>query len=65
MLTKLIMGKPTKLWDKYLSQALFSARVRIYVTSKISPFYLIYDIYPRISFNANLSRPEELTIDAE
>jgi hypothetical protein len=65
MLTKLIISKPTKLWDKYLPQALFSARVRIHATSKISPFYLIYGIHPRISFNANPSRPEKLTIDAE
>jgi hypothetical protein len=65
MLTKLIIDKPTKLWDKYLLQALFSARIRIHIISKISPFYLIYGIHSRISSDANLSRPEELIVDAE
>jgi transposase InsO family protein len=65
ILTKLIIDKPTKLWDEYLPQALFSARVRIYVISKISPFYLIYGIHSRIPFDANLSRPEEFIINVE
>ena len=65
MLTKLIIDKPTKLWNKYLLQALFSARIRIYATNKISPFYFIYGIHSRILSDANLSRPEELIIDAE
>jgi transposase InsO family protein len=65
ILTKLMMGKSTKLWDKYLSQTLFSARVRIHAISKISPFYFIYGIHPRIPFNANLSRLEKLIINAE
>jgi transposase InsO family protein len=55
MLTKLIIDKPTKLWDKYLFQALFSARIRIHATNKISPFYFIYGIHSRIPFDANLS----------
>jgi hypothetical protein len=60
-----MIGKPTKLWDKYLLQTLFSARVRIHAISKISPFYLIYGIHPRIPSDANPSRPEEFIVDAE
>jgi transposase InsO family protein len=65
MLTKLIMGKLTKLWNEYLFQTLFSVKVRIHATSKISPFYFIYGIHSRIPSDANLFRPEKLTIDAK
>lgn len=48
MLTKYLMGKPTKAWDLFLSQALFSARVRTHSVTGFSPFYLVYGTLPRI-----------------
>lgn len=48
MLTKYLMGKPTKLWDQYLDQALFACRVRIHSTTQTSPFYLVYGKHPRL-----------------
>jgi transposase InsO family protein len=48
MLTKYLMGKPTRLWDEYVPQALFATRVRLHSTTKMSPFYLVYGVYPRL-----------------
>jgi hypothetical protein len=64
MLTKLLLGKSTKLWDLYLDQALFSCRVRTHSTTKTSPFYLVYGKHPRIlgDHNAALSA-EAVTAD--
>ena len=41
MITKYLLGKPTKLWDLYLDQALFACRVRTHATTKTSPYYLV------------------------
>ncbi|OQD79113.1 hypothetical protein PENSOL_c337G01743, partial [Penicillium solitum] len=49
MLTKYLMGKPTRLWDEYLTQAVFAARVREHAVSKRSPYYLVYGVHPRVS----------------
>jgi transposase InsO family protein len=46
MLSKYLMGKPTRLWDEYLPQALFAARVREHATTGSSPFYLVYGQAP-------------------
>src|SRR5437667_10601805 len=46
MLGKLLLGKPTDLWDLYLDQALFACRVRTNATTKASPFYLVYGRQP-------------------
>lgn len=53
MLTKYLMDKPTRLWDEYLSQALFAARVRLHAVTKKSPFYLLYGVHPRIPADDN------------
>jgi len=48
MITKYLLGKPTKLWDLYLDQALFACRVRTHSTTHTSPFYLVYGKHPRL-----------------
>ena len=48
ILTKYLLGKPTKLWDQYLDQALFACRVRTHSTTQTSPFYLVYGKHPRL-----------------
>ena len=48
MLTRYLMGKPTRLWDEYLSQALFASRIRIHSVTGQSPFFLLYGIHPRL-----------------
>jgi hypothetical protein len=48
MLTKYLMGKPTKAWDLFLPQALFATRIRNHAVTRLSPFYLVYGIHPRI-----------------
>jgi transposase InsO family protein len=60
ILTRYLMGKPTKLWDQYLSQALFATRVRVHATTKQSPFYLLYGIHPRLPSDENPIRPIEI-----
>src|ERR1700694_61213 len=41
MLSRFLWGKPTKLWDLYLDQALFACRVHTHATTKLSPFSLV------------------------
>jgi hypothetical protein len=48
MLTKYLFGKPTRLWDLFLDQALFACRVRTQATTKTSPYYLVYGQQPRL-----------------
>ena len=48
MITKYLLGKPTKLWDLYVDQALFACRVRTHSTTKASPYYLVYGKHPRL-----------------
>jgi len=55
MLTKLLLGKSTKLWDLYLDQALFACRVRTHSTTKTSPFYLVYGKHPRLLGDQNIA----------
>ena len=63
MLTKYLLSKPTRLWDEYLHQALFAARIRTHATTDHSPFYLLYGVNPRIPSDTDLSddinAPEE------
>ncbi|QQK39479.1 Ribonuclease H-like protein [Penicillium digitatum] len=54
MLTKYCMGKPTRVWDLYLAQALFATRVREHATSGKSPFYLVYGTHPRLPGDTEL-----------
>jgi uncharacterized protein YcaQ len=53
MLTKYLVGKPTRLWDEYLHQAPFAARIRVHATTKRSPFYPVYGLHPRIPSDSN------------
>jgi transposase InsO family protein len=48
MLTKYLMGKPTRAWDLYLTQAVVAARIREHAVTKLSPFYLVYGVHPRL-----------------
>ena len=48
MLTKYLLGKPTRMWDLYLDQALFACRVRTHATTETSPYYLVYGKHPRL-----------------
>ena len=61
MLGKLLLGKPTKLWDLYLDQALFACRVRTNTTTKTSPFYLLYGQHPHLLGDASWALPNEAT----
>jgi hypothetical protein len=57
MLGKMLLGKPTKLWDLYLDQAIFACRVRTHTTTKTSPFYLLYGQQPHLLGDRNIALP--------
>ena len=61
MLGKFLLGKPTKLWDLYLDQALFACRVRTHTTTKTSPFYLLYGKQPHLLGDINKALPTDTT----
>ena len=61
MLGKMLLNKPTKLWDLYLDQAVFACRIRTHSTTKISPFYLVYGRHPQLLGDRNAALP----VDAE
>lgn len=48
MLTKMLVGKPTRLWDEYLPQAILATRIRVHSVANVSPFELVYGIKPRL-----------------
>ena len=60
MLGKLLLNKPTKLWDLYLDQAVFACRVRTHTTTKTSPFYLLYGRQPHLLGDSNEALPIDL-----
>jgi RNase H-like domain found in reverse transcriptase/Reverse transcriptase (RNA-dependent DNA polymerase)/Integrase zinc binding domain/Retroviral aspartyl protease len=62
ILTKLLLGKSTKLWDLYLEQALFACRVRTHATTKTSPFYLVYGKHPRLLGDTNAPMADDTPI---
>ena len=62
MLTKMLPGKPMRLWDLYLDQALVAYRVRTHATMKTSPFYLVYGKHPRLPGDLNVPMAEDATI---
>jgi hypothetical protein len=64
ILTKYLMGKPTRLWDEYLPQALFAARVRSHAVAGRSPFYLVYGVNPRIPSDENVPIDDESIAEA-
>ena len=53
MITKLLIGKPTKHWDLYLNQALFASRIRTNQTTNTSPFYLLYGTKPHFVWDTH------------
>ena len=57
ILTKMLVNKPVALWDQYLAQAVFAARVRIHATGRYSPYYLLFRRNPRLPDDENLIRP--------
>jgi len=61
MLGKLLLNKPTKLWDLYLDQAVFACRIRTHTTTKTFPFYLLYGRHPHLLGDMNVA----LSSDAE
>ena len=63
MLAKFMLGKPTRLWDLYLDQALFACRVRTHTTTKTSPFYLLYGRHPHLLGDPNEALPTEALPD--
>jgi hypothetical protein len=48
MLTKYLVGKPTRLWDEYLHLAIFAARIHNHAQTGRSPFYLLYGVEPKL-----------------
>lgn len=65
MLTKYLMGKPTRLWDEYLTKALFAARVREHAITKRSPYFLVYGVQPRIIADATGQAGTPIEADRE
>ena len=63
MLIKYLLSKPTCLWDEYLHQVLFAARICTHTMTDHSPFYLLYGVNPCILSDTDLSddinAPEE------
>jgi len=54
MLGKLLLNKPTKLWDLYLNQAVFTCHIRTHLTTKTSPFYLVHGRQPQLLGDTNV-----------
>ena len=61
MLGKLLLNKPTALWDLYLDQALFACRVWTNATMKTSHFYLVYGRQPHLFGDVNKALPNDAT----
>jgi hypothetical protein len=61
MLTKLLLGKPIKLWDLFLNQVLFACRIRTHTTTKTLPVYLVYIRHPHLLGDQNYSLPVDAT----
>ena len=59
MLGKMLMNKPTKLWDLYLDQAVFACHIRTHSTTKTSPFYLLYGRQPHLLSDPNAALPTD------
>jgi hypothetical protein len=59
MLGKLLLNKPTKLWDVYLDQALFACRIGTHTTTKTSSFYLLYGRHRHLFGERNIALPSD------
>lgn len=58
MLTKYLVNHPIKEWDQYLEQALFATRICTHSTTKMSLFYLLYGVNPRLPGDASMPTPD-------
>jgi transposase InsO family protein len=56
-LTRMMVNRPTVLWDQYLHQALFAIRIRVHTTTRYSPYYLLFGRQPRLPDDPNPVRP--------
>ena len=65
MLGKMLLNKPTKLWDLYLDQAVFACRIRTHSTTKNSPFYLLYGRQPHLLGDHNAALPVDANSASE
>ena len=54
ILTRYLVGKPTKLWNEYLPQVLFVTRIRANSILKYSPYYLLYGQHLHLLSDNNL-----------
>jgi hypothetical protein len=64
-LTKLLLGKPVRLWDEYLGSALFACRIRLHATSKFSPYYLVFGEEPRLPTDGGIPRDPNVETDED
>ena len=55
MISKYLVGKPTRLWDQYLNQALFTCRICTNHTTKISPYFLVYGQQPHLLWDSHVA----------
>ena len=62
MLGKLLLNKPTKLWDLYLDQAVFACHIKTHTTMKTSPFYLLYGRHPHLLGDMNVALSNDAKI---
>lgn len=63
ILTKMLVNQPTALWDQYLAQATFAARIRVHAGTQKSPYYLLFGRQPRITSDDNRIRPLAVTAE--
>jgi hypothetical protein len=63
MLGKLLLNKPTKLWDLYLDQALFAYGIHTNTTTGTSPFYHVYGQEPHLLGDRNHVLPDDTTAE--
>ena len=59
MISKMLFGKPTKLWDLYLDTPLFASRIRTNTTTNTSPFYLLYGQHPHLHGDPHHALPTD------
>lgn len=57
ILTKMLIGRPSRVWDQFLQQAVFATRVRVHTGTEQSPYFLLYGKHPRLPTDNNELRP--------
>ena len=61
MISKMLLGKSTRLWGLYLEPSLFACRIRTNSTTGTSPFYLVYGKQPHLVGDPNRALPSDAT----